>query len=117
MKTTAARTTKFRNLTVYCRSTGPDIHSFYLTADRETYYLFSQDFRRGVHEYYSRGVSLASALDNSKGHRDKSIMRTMKKLRIYIDYVEKVNGIEIMEKTKRKNERERRGKRRGGRAA
>lgn len=106
MNTTATRkNTKFKGPKVYCQSSGFNRHSFYLVADGETYYLFTQEFRRGVHAYYSKGVTLANALDNSKGHRDCAIMRTMKKLRIYIDYVEKLHGIEVMEKTKEKVKR------------
>ena len=67
--------------------------------------MFSQDFRKGVHEYFSKGVRIDEATDFSKSHRDNAIRRTMTKIPMYIKYIEKEYGVEVLERTKRKNRR------------
>ncbi len=91
--------------TIYCEPTSKGVHSFYLIASGTEYYLFSQDYRKGVHEYFGKGVRIDKATDFSKSRRDAAIMRTMTKIPMYIRYVEKEYGVEILERTKRKNRR------------
>ncbi len=91
--------------TVYCRSTGHNVHSFYIRNGKEEYYLFSQNFRKGVHRFYAGGVDLKTAMDCSRGRHDTSILRTMNKIPKYITYIEKEYDTEILEKTKRGKER------------
>ena len=67
--------------------------------------MFSQDFRKGVHEYFSKGVRIDEATDFSKSHRDNAIRRTMTKIPMYIKYIEKEYGVEVLERTKRMNRR------------
>ena len=90
--------------TIYCKSTGHDMHSFYLRTGKEEYYLFSQGYRGGVHKYYAGGVDLRSAMDRSKGRHDYSILKTMKKLPKYIVYIEKEYDTVILDKTKKRKE-------------
>lgn len=91
--------------TIYCKPSAKGIHSFYLvTADAE-YYLFSQDYRKGVHEYFCKGVRIDEATDFSKSRRDNAIRRTMTKIPVYIKYIEKEYGVEVLEQTKRKHQR------------
>lgn len=87
---------------VYCKETTPGTHSFYIESDGRTYFLFCQDFRKGVDDYYSGGVSLKDALDHSKSRRDNGITHTMNKLPAYIRYIEKEEGARILDKTCRK---------------
>lgn len=91
--------------TIYCEPTSKGVHSFYLIASGTEYYLFSQDYRKGVHEYFGKGVRIDKATDFSKSRRDAAIMRTMTKIPMYIRYVEKEYGVEVLERTKRKNRR------------
>ena len=44
--------------TIFCETTAKGIHTFYLSTDGQRYYLFNQDYRKGVQEYYGRGVSI-----------------------------------------------------------
>lgn len=90
-------------ITIYCQSTSHDVHSFYLTVNGEKYFLFSQNYRKGVHGFYSKGVLLNDAIDYSRAGRDIAIVRTMKKIRMYIKYIEKEYGIEVLNQTKRRN--------------
>ena len=88
--------------TVFCTSTAKGTHSFYLTYEGEDYFLFHQNYRKGVHEFYSDGVSLNTALKFALAHQDNAILRTMEKLPRYIKYVEKEYGIAVLEQTLKK---------------
>ena len=88
---------------IYCKTPKKGVHAFYMVNEGETYYLFSQDYRRGVQVFYHRGVRLDESLDYSKAHRDAAIERTMSKIPMYIKYIEKEYGIEVLERTKKKN--------------
>ncbi len=91
-----------RNM-IYCEPTARGVHSFFLVANGQEYYLFSQGYRKGVHAYYSRGVPFSEAVNYSKTHSDSALIRTMSKLPMYIKYVEREYGIEVLERTKKRN--------------
>lgn len=88
---------------IYCEPTARGVHTFFLVVNGKEYYLFSQNYRKGVHAYYSKGVSLTQAVNYSKTHNDSALIRTMSKLPMYIKYVEKEYGIEVLERTKKKS--------------
>ena len=88
---------------IYCETPENAIHAFYMINEGEKYYLFSQDYRKGVQDFYHKGVRLAESLDYSKAHKDTAIERTMSKIPMYIKYIEKEYGIEVLERTKRRN--------------
>jgi len=88
--------------TIYCKPTAKGIHSFYLMVGTEEFFLFSQAYRKGVEEYYGRGVRIEESVKYSKAHNDSAITRTMDKIPMYVRYVEKEYDIEVFEKTKRK---------------
>jgi len=91
--------------TVYCRTTGHNVHSFYIRTGREEYFLFSQDYYGGVHDYFAGGVNLKGAMDCSRGRHDRQILRTMNKIPKYISYIEKEYGAVILDKTRKQRER------------
>lgn len=88
---------------VFCKTTERGIHSFYLETAGETYFLFSQGYRKGVQNYYGEGVRLDDAFNYGKSRGDTAITRTMKKIPMYIKHIEKEYGIEVLEQTKKKN--------------
>ena len=88
--------------TVYCRTTERGIHTFYLNAGGEEYYLFRQNFRRSVSEYYRYGVMLDGALDKSKAKGNAALMHTMEKLPMYLRYIEREYDIRVLDKTIKK---------------
>ena len=88
---------------IYCKPTEQGVHSFFMINEGHEYYLFSQDYRKGVQEYYSKGVSLDESINFSKSHKDSAIERTMSKIPMYVKYIEKQYGIEVLEQTKKKN--------------
>lgn len=88
---------------VYCLTTGKGVQSFYLEVCKETHYLFSQHYRRGVSDYFRHGVHLDAAVDFSRAGRNFAILNTMRKLFSYIKYIEKEFGIAVLRQTARKN--------------
>lgn len=72
------------------------LHTFYLVTEQGRYFLFNQNYRRSVQEYYGQGVPLTLALDHSKCHRDYAVRETMDKLPMYIKYIEKEYGISVL---------------------
>ena len=87
---------------IYCRPTAKGIHSFYMAVGKDSYYLFSQPYRKGVDEYFRKGVVIDRALKFSKSRNDAAILRTMTKLPVYIKYIEKEFDIQVLEQTKKK---------------
>lgn len=88
---------------IYCKPTQQGVHSFYLVTGGEEYFLFSQNSRKGVQEYFSRGVTIDDSMKFAKTKNDSAIIRTMTKLPMYIRYIEKEYEIEVYEQTKRRN--------------
>ena len=90
--------------TIYCATTSKGIQSFYITANGETHFLFSQNFRRGVKDYFERGVRIDEAINFARAKGNNAVMHTMEKLPSYIRYVEREYGMEVLRKTARKNQ-------------
>lgn len=88
---------------IYCEPTDRGVHSFFLISDGQRYYLFSQHYRKGVQGYFSKGVSLNESIDFSRARKDSAIIRTMSKIPMYVKYIEREYGIEVLDQTKKKN--------------
>lgn len=89
--------------TIYCKPTDKGVHSFYLLIGNEEFYLFSQAYRRGVEEYFGKGVRIDESMKYSRAHNDSAITRTMDKIPMYVKCIEREYDIEIFERTKRKS--------------
>ena len=72
---------------IYCETVEHGVHAFFMRDRGEEYYLFSQDYRKGVQEYYSRGVLLDDSINFSKSRKDNAIIRTMSKIPMYVRYI------------------------------
>ena len=90
---------------IYCRTTDAGVQSFYLVHRGEEHFLFSQDYRTSVRNYYGRGVPIDRALNNPRAGENTALRKTMEKLPSYIRYVEKEYGITVLEQTRRREER------------
>ena len=101
--------------TVFCKVTAKGVHTFYLNDNGANYYLFHQDYRIGVQEYYGKGVTLTEAMNFGRSHHNSAIKKTMQKLPVYVKYVEKEYGIQVLEQTIKKNQKP--GKRRAAACA
>lgn len=88
---------------IYCEASDRGTHSFFMICEGREYFLFSQDYRKGVQAFYHKGLRLDESLDFSKAHKDTAIERTMSKIPMYIRYIEKEYGIEVLEQTKKRN--------------
>lgn len=89
--------------TIYCKPTAKGVHSFYLIVGTEEFFLFSQAYRKGVEEYYGRGVRIDESMKYSRAHNDSAITRTMDKIPMYVKYIEKEYAIEVLEQTKKRS--------------
>lgn len=89
--------------TIFCETSAKGIHTFFLSIDGQRYYLFNQDYRKGVQEYFGRGVSINEAMNYSRSHNDSAVVRTMSKIPMYVKYIEKEYTIEVFEQTKKRN--------------
>lgn len=86
---------------IYCVRAAGGKHEFYMMADRERYYLFTQDYRKGVQNYFGKGLMLNEAMDYSRSNRNRAVVHTMDKIPVYIRYVEKEYGVTVLKRTKR----------------
>ena len=77
-------------------------HQFYVSAYGNDYYLFSQDYRKGVENFYSKPQTYDEATNFSKAKRDFSIMNTMKKIPSYVRYIEKYYEIILTNKSQKR---------------
>ena len=87
---------------ILCKITEQGTHSFFLKKDRTDYYLFSQNYRKGVHKYYARSVPFNEAIDFSRSKHDSAILRTMEKIKTHTKYIEKQYNIVICQKSQRR---------------
>ena len=89
--------------TIYCRPTAKGVHSLFAEVNGSSHFLFSQEYRRGVKEFFADGVSLNRAIDQSYAKNNTAIHHTMDKLIPSLRYIEREYNIEILNKTKEKN--------------
>ena len=76
---------------------------FYLTHDGRDYFLFRQEYRKGIKEYFGRGgVDIDRAIKNNWNKLDTAVIRTIDKIPSYIRYIEKQYGIAVLEQTKKR---------------
>ena len=90
--------------TIYCETTAKGVQSFFINANGETHFLFSQNFRRGVKDYFERGVRIDEAINFKRANGNSAIIHTMEKLPAYIRYVEREYGMEVLRRTARINQ-------------
>jgi len=74
-------------------------HTLYLVVGNEEYYLFRQGYRKGVADYFKKGVLIQDAMDFSKAKNNTAVIHTMSKLLSHIRYVEKESGIAVLNRT------------------
>lgn len=86
----------------YDNNTNKAYQDFYLKHDGRNYFLFRQDYRKGIKEYFGcGGVEIDRALKNNWNKLDRSVIRTIDKMPCYIHYIEKQYNIAVLERTKK----------------
>lgn len=93
------------NSFIYSKTTDKNVQSFYLVFNNKDYFLFAQKYFKGVKNYFYNKVLLNDAFDFAKSNHDNALMRTMKKLPLYIKYIEREYGIQVLKSTIKKNEK------------
>ena len=95
---------------IYCKTTAKGLHSFYLKNNGADYFLFHQEYRKGVNDYYKNGVCIEKATDHSKSNHDNALLRTMSKIFMYVKFAEKEYGFEALKQTVKKNQTQKKRK-------
>ncbi len=85
---------------IYCKPTSQGIHSFYLVSDGREFLLFCQNYRKGVQNYFGKGVTIEQALAYAKSNGDTAVIKSMDKIPSYLRYLEKEYGIVVLKKTR-----------------
>ena len=60
---------------------------FYLTSGKQTHYLFSQKFTKGVYEYFRDGRSENEIKKFNKWNRNPRLDKKIEKIPLYVRYV------------------------------
>lgn len=89
---------------IYCTDNGRGNLQFYVIANNEEYYLFSQRYHMSVHKYFRRGVSYRQARDYTQA---VPVQKAMSRIPGAIRYIERAYQVEILEQTKKRNNRKR----------
>ena len=84
---------------VMCRTVEKGQQAFFVKVDRKEYFLFQQEFRKSVKDFFQNGVSVNATNNYSSAH-STAVRRTLDKLPSYLHYIEKEYDVEIYEKTK-----------------
>ena len=85
---------------IVCKTTPSGKNNLYLTVDGRDIFLFSQDYRKTVSDFYQNPICVDRALDYSVS-TGIVVRKTMDKLRVYIPYIEKEYGVSVLKKTKK----------------
>nr|WP_298569741.1 hypothetical protein [uncultured Mogibacterium sp.] len=83
---------------------GYDTLMFFVNCGGEEYYLFSQKYRMSVYRYFKDGVSYRQA---QKYDQAVPVQKTMSRIPMAIREVEQIYNLEILDRTKKKNNRRR----------
>ena len=83
---------------VYCKTQGANQVSFYLWANGHEYFLCKQRYYTSLWMYFSGGVEIHSLFTKS-GKHSHSVREAKMKLQSYIEYVEREEGFQILDKT------------------
>ena len=84
---------------VKCRTVEKGKQTFFVNVNGKEYFLFQQDFRKSVKEFFQNGVNVNAINDYSSAH-STAVRKTIDKLPTYLHYIEKEYDVEIYEKTK-----------------
>ncbi len=60
---------------------------FYLVSGGKSYYMFSQNFSKGVYEFFRSGRSEAELYSYKLWHKNPRLDKTIEKIPMYIRYV------------------------------
>ena len=88
---------------IYCKTLGRNQVGFYLQTDKKEYFLCKQRYYSSMWKYFAGGVDV-NALFTKTGKHSHAIRETKMKLPAYIQYVEREEGIQVLDKSIKKAE-------------
>ena len=89
---------------IYCKTVANNQVGFYMQANGKEYFLCKQRYYRTLWDYFVGGVDINSLF--SKGGKHSHAVRKVKlKLPAYIEYVEREQGVLVLDKTLSRNGR------------
>ena len=88
---------------IYCKTIGANQISFYLRADGKEYFLCKQRYYKSLWDYFSGGVDI-HALFTKSGKHSYAIREVKMKLPAYVQYVEREEGVRVLNKTIKKGD-------------
>ena len=83
---------------VYCKTVGWNQMGFYMHTNGKDYFLCKQRFYRSLWNYFVGGVSINDVFTTG-GKHSRAIRRVKLKLPAYIEYVEREEGVRVLNKT------------------
>ena len=102
---------------ISCENPTKGTLSFYLCTDEGRYYLFSNEYRKGVANFFQFGLRLDAAHDFSKCRYDTAVTKVLSKFPSYIKYIEKEYGISVLRQTQKRANNDRKAPSRTKRAS
>jgi hypothetical protein len=84
--------------TIFCKTESFNQIGFYLQSKGKTYFLCYQRFYKSVWDYFAGGVKLNSLFSRA-GKHSHAIRAVKLKLPAYIEYVEREEGVRVLDKT------------------
>lgn len=91
---------------IYCKTIAKGQQAFYLVVNNKEYYLFTQNYRISVKDYFASGISIQESTNYANAH-SAAVRNTLDKLKSYIPYIEKEYGIAVMTRTKNHRDKKR----------
>lgn len=92
---------------ISCENPAKGTLSFYLCTDEGRYFLFSNEYRKGIANFFQYGLRLDAAHDFSKCRYDTAVTKVMSKFPSYIKYIEKEYGISVLRQTQKRANKDR----------
>ena len=84
---------------VLCKELERGRLTFYALVDGKEYFLFQQDYKSSVNNYFCSGVTVDKVNSYSQAH-SHVVRKVLDKLPSYLHYIEKEYGVDIYNKTK-----------------
>ncbi len=91
--------------TIRCKCNYRGNLDFYISRGDEEFFLYTQNFKNIVYDFYKRGVGIRKALDHSQAGDYVALHKTMDKLFKVIKYVEKDECVSFLDRTQMRKER------------
>lgn len=87
------------NISIKCVITEKGTHSFYIKKGGQDFFLFTQNYRKGVQDFFKNIISFDQGIDFSRARKNRAVLKTMEKIIAYTYYIERYYGITVYKKS------------------